>query len=94
VTVANPTYAKLLQILNDNCYGEPVQLAWGSSIDILNAIWPEIVGLLATIVEYEHALEHVADSHMPATCPDCQSLAQSALNGVNREMCREIINDS
>jgi hypothetical protein len=45
----------------------------------------------ATIIEYEHALEHVTDPHDGPYCPDCQRLARSALDGVNRASCREIV---
>lgn len=40
--------------------------------------------------EYEHALEHVAEEHIPQ-CDGCRTLAQSALDGLNRDMCRELV---
>jgi hypothetical protein len=36
--------------------------------------------LVAVILEYEHALSHVAEDHDGA-CSSCQRLAESALNG-------------
>lgn len=52
--------------------------------------------LLAKIAEYEHALEHIAEDsefHRPAACEDCQRLARSALDGVNRADFREIVSE-
>lgn len=56
------------------------------------------VELLAKVLEYEHALEHIATDHgidgmsqgpdYPF-CEDCESLAKSALDLVNHEMCLE-----
>lgn len=44
------------------------------------------VELLAVALEYEHALQHVADRHDTwVYCFDCQRLAQSALDRVNGE---------
>lgn len=50
------------------------------------------VELLAKVLEYEHALEHVIqkDHHDPSACLGCQRLSQSALEGVNRDDFREI----
>lgn len=61
----------------------------------LDVLWPEIIKLLAKILEYEHALEHVADrkTHIDygmTFCEDCIKLAQSALDGVNRADFEEI----
>lgn len=44
--------------------------------------------LKATLLEYQHALEHVIKC---GSCEDCKVLAQSALDGVNREMCLEMV---
>jgi hypothetical protein len=55
-----------------------------------------MIELQATILEYKHALEHAVMPHpVPGAppheaCPDCQRLCQSALDGANREMCREM----
>lgn len=56
---------------------------------ILEAIWPDFVGLLAANMEYEHALEHTADiethkKYEQIYCEECARLAQSAIDGVNR----------
>lgn len=50
------------------------------------------VDLEAKLLEYEHALEHVAEDHNGA-CPDCQALAQSALDRVNRQGFIEVVED-
>lgn len=40
--VADDLRTKLLDLLNDSCFGEEIQLAWGDTTDILDVIWPEI----------------------------------------------------
>lgn len=45
------------------------------------------VELLAKVLEYEHALEHVAEEsgyHAPGVCFGCQKLARSALDRKGR----------
>lgn len=106
----NETYDKLLgladafidpwmdRILDDPVYNPDNRVAKA----LLDAIWPEVVELLAKIGEYEHALEHVTDPHvntipfMPPqpVCSDCQRLARSALDGVNRADFREQVNEA
>jgi hypothetical protein len=49
--------------------------------------------LHAAMLEYEHALEHVAEHHDGPACPDCQVLAQSALDGLNRADFTQIARD-
>lgn len=44
--------------------------------------------LKAQILEYEHALEHVIEC---ASCEQCDRLAQSALDGVNRKEFLDIV---
>lgn len=67
---------------------------------IIQDLSSRVLELLAKVLEYEHALEHVRDPHPvpgapPATaCPDCQRLAQSALDGVNREGFTEMARDA
>lgn len=56
----------------------------------------KVVELKAKVLEYEHALEHIADKashqeHSQVFCTECVKLAQGALDGVNREMCREMV---
>lgn len=53
----------------------------------------ETIEVLATIAEYVHALEHIAEAH-EGGCEDCRRLAQSALDGVNRDMCRALVLDA
>ncbi|HJS83710.1 MAG TPA: hypothetical protein VJ742_12830 [Nitrososphaera sp.] len=48
----------------------------------LDSIWPKVQGQL---LEAEHALEHVAECTVRPGCEDCRKLAQSALDGLNRE---------
>lgn len=46
-----------------------------------------IIQLLAANLEYEHALQHVAEVseyHEPGACLKCQEMCRSALDGVNR----------
>lgn len=47
-----------------------------------------ILELRAQVLEYEHALEHVADC---TTCDDCKRLVQSALDGLGREDFKECV---
>lgn len=54
------------------------------------------VELLAKVLEYEHALQHAVDPHPveePA-CAQCQTLCQSALDGVNRADFRDIAQET
>lgn len=54
--------------------------------------------LLGKFLEYEHAIDHVADipthtkSDLPF-CKDCANVAQSAIDGVNRQDFLEIADD-
>ena len=57
-----------------------------------------IIELQAKILEYEHALEHIADkqTHIDmgvVYCEDCVKLAQSALDRDNAEDFRDIARD-
>lgn len=63
---------------------------------VVDELHGRVVELLARVLEYEHALEHVVqpDHHSPTACTDCQGLAQSALDGVNREGFTEIARDA
>lgn len=58
---------------------------------VLDALWVEIVDLQAEILEHRHALAEVVDC---GKCDECQRMAQSSLDGVNRDMCVEMINDT
>lgn len=49
--------------------------------------------LVAVVLEYEHALLHVADDHDTA-CADCRSLAQGALDGHNAPDFLDIARDT
>lgn len=56
----------------------------------------EEIDLRAKVLEYEHALEHIADtqSHVDYNqpyCTDCANLAQGALERTNRDMCVEMV---
>lgn len=42
-------YNRLIAVLNEGVYGEPVQVAWGESQDILNLLWPEIEALIEAV---------------------------------------------
>lgn len=98
----NPHYVKLAELVKsalfvtDGHAEVPLDPESTEQIteQVLDAIWPEIVEHLAKIEEYEHALEHIAEFHPTGpVCPDCQTLAKGALDGLNREMCREIVRD-
>lgn len=72
---------------------------WAQMVELYDEMKAEQYELRATILEYEHALQHAVDPHpVPGAppheaCPDCQRLCQSALDGVNREGFREIAED-
>lgn len=97
----NETYVKLRTLLwqsrSDSISSHADEGNWDVA-DALEAIWPEVVELLAKIGEYEHALYHELEHGMDPNpddiyCTDCRSLAQSALDGVNRADFREMITD-
>lgn len=89
----------------------PIRVMWENAYRVVDQMLPVILGLStdeglaeateltvelrATILEYEHALEHAADTgpHHTTACPDCQRLCQSALDGVNRADFLEIARD-
>lgn len=49
--------------------------------------------LEAEILEYRHALEEVVDCMTEPGCEDCRAMAQGALDGLNREMCLEMVRE-
>lgn len=51
------------------------------------------IELVAVILEYEHALEHIIEDHEMA-CTDCQRLAQGALDGHNADDFLAIARDA
>lgn len=63
---------------------------------VMDEMHGRLLELLAKVLEYEHALEHVVqpDHHHPAACEGCQRLARSALDGDNREGFTEIARDT
>lgn len=103
----NPTYDKLIKAVWESFYpGKPMYprdtgevIGMYANVDgAVNAVWPEFVELLAKIAEYEHALEHAADitthqKYEQIYCEDCARLAQSAIDGVNRDDFRSMILD-
>lgn len=95
MTAHNDPYVKLHGLMSVAANASRATDSTGFAKDVLDAIVPEIVELLAKVYEYEHALEHVADKRTheelsQVFCEDCAQLAQSAFDGVNREMCREM----
>lgn len=95
-----PHNAGPVSVMWDNAYHLtdqmlPAILAMTTQEALQEAV-SELTELKATVLEYEHALRHAVDPHPvpgapPHTaCPDCQSLCQSALDGVNRGGFREI----
>lgn len=85
----DPLWMELQHDLTARMSG-PLELSHDKqAFQLVEAIWPKIeamrTNLLAWVLEFEHALEHVTDEHKGIPhCVDCQTLAKSALDGVNR----------
>lgn len=83
----------LLLRWNDLSKREEWEIVEGDLHNMIDEAVEQIENLNAQIFEYEHALVHVAEEH-DGGCPQCQKLAASALAGLNREMCLEIIREN
>lgn len=59
---------------------------------------PDVIDLYAKVLEYEHALEHIADHPVDtpnvAYCEECTNLAKSALARENKDDFLEIARET